>query len=120
VYATDGDETLGGSDLDLCLYNIIKNQVTLILILLGTLTLSYSLPYFHLHHYLILKESEFRPLLRPTLVVQLIKISTFSALLNPHDRPSAILSLCVYAHRLLGRDSVGAALSAETSRDRNS
>ena len=28
VYATDGDETLGGSDLDLCLYNIIKRKVS--------------------------------------------------------------------------------------------
>ena len=27
VYATDGDETLGGSDLDLCLYDIIKHKV---------------------------------------------------------------------------------------------
>lgn len=27
VYATDGDETLGGSDLDSCLYNIIKTKV---------------------------------------------------------------------------------------------
>ena len=27
VYATDGDETLGGSDLDTCLYDIIKTQV---------------------------------------------------------------------------------------------
>lgn len=47
MYATDGDETLGGSDLDLCLYNIIKNQVALILILLCTLMYSYSLPYFY-------------------------------------------------------------------------
>jgi len=29
VYATDGDETLGGSDLDLCLYDIIKDKVIL-------------------------------------------------------------------------------------------
>lgn len=28
VYATDGDETLGGSDMDLCLYRIIKNRIT--------------------------------------------------------------------------------------------
>jgi molecular chaperone DnaK (HSP70) len=27
VYATDGDETLGGSDLDVCLYGIIKEKV---------------------------------------------------------------------------------------------
>ena len=27
VYATDGDDTLGGSDLDACLYNIIKAKV---------------------------------------------------------------------------------------------
>jgi molecular chaperone DnaK (HSP70) len=27
VYATDGDETLGGSDLDLCLYEVIKSRI---------------------------------------------------------------------------------------------
>ena len=27
VYATDGDETLGGSDLDVCLYNIIQQKL---------------------------------------------------------------------------------------------
>ena len=27
VYATDGDETLGGSDLDVCLYNIIQQRL---------------------------------------------------------------------------------------------
>lgn len=27
VYATDGDETLGGSDLDMCLYDIVKEKV---------------------------------------------------------------------------------------------
>jgi molecular chaperone DnaK (HSP70) len=27
VYATDGDEHLGGSDLDLCMYDIIKEKV---------------------------------------------------------------------------------------------
>ena len=30
VYATDGDDTLGGSDLDACLYNIIKTKVELL------------------------------------------------------------------------------------------
>jgi hypothetical protein len=30
VYATDGDDTLGGSDLDLCLYNILKRKVSMI------------------------------------------------------------------------------------------
>ena len=27
VYATDGDDMLGGSDLDLCLYNVVKSKV---------------------------------------------------------------------------------------------
>jgi len=27
VYATDGDETLGGSDLDVCMYNFLKQQI---------------------------------------------------------------------------------------------
>ena len=28
VYATDGDEMLGGSDLDMCLYDMIKQRVS--------------------------------------------------------------------------------------------
>ena len=28
VYATDGDDTLGGSDLDLCVYNMLKEKLT--------------------------------------------------------------------------------------------
>lgn len=28
VYATDGDDLLGGSDLDLCMYDIIKHRIT--------------------------------------------------------------------------------------------
>lgn len=27
MYATDGDDILGGSDFDLCLYDIIKDKV---------------------------------------------------------------------------------------------
>lgn len=27
VYATDGDDTLGGSDIDLCLFKILKDRI---------------------------------------------------------------------------------------------
>ena len=27
MYATDGDDTLGGSDIDLCMYNILKEKI---------------------------------------------------------------------------------------------
>jgi molecular chaperone DnaK (HSP70) len=43
VYATDGDETLGGSDLDVCLYKNIKDKVSISLSLSLSLCLSVCL-----------------------------------------------------------------------------
>ena len=46
MYATDGDETLGGSDFDLCLYDIIKHKVNVV-----DHDLWYIIPCFYLWAY---------------------------------------------------------------------
>ena len=51
MYATDGDETLGGSDLDLCLYDIIKHKVHFILFTLILSSFIFSYPQFQHSHF---------------------------------------------------------------------